>query len=119
MAEKKPVLTALEKATLKYIKNIQKMGPLGAVQITVDNMSPATKATLSSAIKKSKTTKQITKVNTPGKQAKPDAIKVRSKTTGKLVTLDTKSTPRGGRGGGGRGGLGFGGGSGLRGSVNK
>ncbi len=111
---KKPVLNPLEKSALKYVKYIYKTGNPGDLQKTLDAMGPASKATVASAIKKSKTTKQITKVNTPGKQAKPDAIKVRSKTTGKLVTLDTKSTPRGGRGG--RGGVGIGG---VFGTKNK
>jgi hypothetical protein len=101
---KKP-LTPLEKATLKYVKNIQKMGPSGLVQITVDNMSPGSKATLSSAIKKSTPASRTTKVNKPTKQAKPDEIKVRSKSTGKLSTINAKPKPRGGlRGVGGLGG---------------
>jgi hypothetical protein len=118
---KKPVLTPLEKSALKYVKTLYKTGNPGDLQKILDSMGSGTKATIASAIEKTKTTKQTTKVNTPAKQAKPDAIKVRNKSTGKLVTLDTKSTPRGGRGGGGgRGGAGgFGGGAGLRGNVNK
>jgi hypothetical protein len=101
---KKP-LTPLEKATLKYVKNIKKMGPSGLVQITVDNMSPGSKATLSSAIKKSAPASRPAKVNKPAKQAKPDEVKVRSRSTGKLSTVNAKPKPRGGlRGGGSLGG---------------
>jgi hypothetical protein len=117
---RKPTLTPDEKFALKFLKDLQKKGKPGQVQERLDRMDRGSKDILASAIKKTKTTKQITKVNTPAKRASPDAIKVRSKSSGKLVTFDTKSTPSGGRGGTGmRGGMGFGGGAGLRGNVNK
>ncbi len=119
---RKPTLTPDEKFALKFLKDLQKKGKPGQVQERLDRMDRGSKDILASAIKKTKTTKQITKVNTPGKQATPTEIKVRNKRTGKLVTFkSTTPPPRGGgmRGGGLRGGLGFGGGSGLRGTVNK
>ena len=81
---KKPALTADEKFALKFVKDLQKNSKPGGVQKRLDAMDRGSKDIIASAIKKSKTTKQVTKVNTPGKQAKPDAIKVRSRSTGKL-----------------------------------
>ena len=104
---KKPVLTPDEKFALKFLKDLQKKGKPGQVQERLDRMDRGSKDILASAIKKTKTTKQTTKVNTPAKQASPQAIKVRSKTTGKLGTIKIDSAPRRG---GLRGMLGGGGG---------
>jgi hypothetical protein len=120
---KKPALTADEKFAIKFVKDLQKKGKPGDVQKVLDSLSSSSRAAISEALRKNVTTKQTTKVNTPGKKATPEEIKVRNKRTGKLVTFNPSTPPsRGGsgmRGGGGRGGLGFGGGSGLRGNVNK
>jgi hypothetical protein len=105
---KKPVLNPLEKSALKYVKYIYKTGNPGDLQKTIDAMGSGTKATVASAIKKTKPASRAAKVNKPAKQAKPDEIKVRGRTTGKLSTLNTKSKPRGG--GGMRGGVSGGGG---------
>ena len=107
---KKPVLTPDEKFALKYMKDLQKKGKPGSVQKNVDRLDPGSKATISSAIKKSAPASRPAKVNKPAKQATPTEIKVRNKRTGKLVSFKTESTPRGGRGGMGGGGL-FGGGA--------
>jgi len=112
---KKPVLTPFEKSALKHVKAIYKQGIPGELQRKMDAMGPATKAVVVSAIKKSASPSRAAKVNKPTKQAKPVETKVRNKRTGKLVTIKN-TTPRGS---GLRGGMGFGGGSGLRGSVNK
>ena len=107
---KKPVLNPLEKSALKYVKYIYKTGNPGDLQKTLDAMGPASKATVASAIKKSKPASRAAKVNKPTKQAKPVEIKVRSKSTKKLSVLNTKPKPRGGSGmrrGGGGGGGGF------------
>ncbi len=120
---KKPALTADEKFAIKFVKDLQKKGKPGDVQKVLDSLSSSSRAAISEALRKNVTTKQTTKVNTPGKKATPEEIKVRNKRTGKLVTFNPNTPPSrgggGGRGGGGRGGLGFGGGSGLRGTVNK
>ena len=102
---KKPVLNPLEKSALKYVKYIYKTGNPGDLQKTIDAMGPATKGTVASAIKKSKPASRAAKVNKPAKQAKPDEVKVRSRSTGKLSTVNAKPKPRGGlRGGGSLGG---------------
>ncbi len=102
---KKPELTPFEKAALKHVKYIYKTGNPGDLQRTIDAMGPVSKATVASAIKKTKPASRATKVNKPAKQAKPDEIKVRSRSTGKLSTFNTKPKPRGGlRGGGSLGG---------------
>ena len=106
---KKPVLTPFEKAALKHVKYIYKTGNPGDLQRTIDAMGPVSKATVASAIKKTKPASRAAKVNKPTKQAKPDAIKVRGRTTGKLSTLNTKPKPRGGLRAGGS----IGGGGGL------
>ena len=101
---KKP-LTPIEKETLRFAKSVKKTGKPGDLQKTLDSLSSASKATLASAIKKSQPASRAAKVNKPTKQAKPDAIKVRSRSTGKLSTFNTKPKPRGGlRGGGSLGG---------------
>jgi hypothetical protein len=112
---KKPELTPFEKAALKHVKYIYKTGNPGDLQRTIDAMGPVSKATVASAIKKTKPASRAAKVNKPTKQAKPDEIKVRGKTTGKLSTLNTKPKPRGGRGVGGA----MLGGGGSRGPVIK
>jgi hypothetical protein len=118
---KKPALTADEKFAIKFVKDLQKKGKPGDVQKVLDSMSSSSRAAISEALRKNVTTKQTTKVNTPGKKATPEEIKVRNKRTNKLVTFKPTTPPARGGGSmrGGRGGLGFGGGSGLRGSVNK
>jgi hypothetical protein len=101
---KKP-LTPIEKETLRFAKSVKKTGKPGDLQKTLDSLSSASKATLARAIKKSQPASRAAKVNKPTKQAKPDAIKVRSRSTGKLVTFNTKPNPRSGiRGGGMLGG---------------
>ena len=112
---KKPVLTPDEKFALKYMKDLQKKGKPGAVQKNVDRLDPGSKATISSAIKKSTPASRAAKVNKPAKKVTPAEIKVRNKKTGKLVSFKTESTPRGGR----PGLRGFGGGGGLFGTKNK
>ena len=98
---KKPVLTPDEKFALKYIKDLKKKGKPGSVQKNVDRLDLGSKATISSAIKKSTPASRAAKVNKPSKKATPAEIKVRNKRTGKLVTFKTGPTSRGGRGGGG------------------
>ena len=107
---KKPELTPDEKYALKYMKELQKKGKPGQVQERLDRFSAQDKAIFASAIRKTKSASRAAEVNKPAKQAKPDAIKVRSITTKKLSTFDPKPKPRGGRGGMGGGGL-FGGGA--------
>lgn len=108
---KKP-LTPEEKKALKALKSIKKASKPGDVQKTLDSLPSKDKATISRAIRKSAPASRPAKVNKPAKQASPVEIKVRNKRTGKLVSFKTGATPRGGS-------MGFGGGSGLRGSVNK
>ena len=81
---KKPALTAEEKFAVKFVKDLQKKGKPGDVQKALDGMDSSSRAAISKALRKTVTTKQTTKVNTPGNKAKPDAIKVRSRSTGKL-----------------------------------
>ena len=104
-APKKPVLSPLEKSALKYVKYLYKTGNPGDLQKILDSMGSGTKDTIASAIKKSQPASRAAKVNKPAKQAKPDEVKVRSRSTGKLSTVSAKPKPRGGlRGGGSLGG---------------
>ena len=81
---KKPALTAEEKFAVKFVKDLQKKGKPGDVQKVLDSLSSNSRAAISEALRKNVTTKQTTKVNTPTKRATPDAIKLRSRSTGKL-----------------------------------
>jgi hypothetical protein len=80
----KKTLTPEEKFAIKFVKDLQKNGKPGDVRKVLDSMDSSSKAKISQALRKTVTTKQTTKVNTPTKRAVPDAIKVKSKSTGKL-----------------------------------
>jgi polyhydroxyalkanoate synthesis regulator phasin len=81
---KKPALTAEEKFAVKFVKDLQKKGKPGDVRKVLDSMDSSSRAAISKALRKTVTTKQTTKVNTPTKRANPDAIKVRGINSGKL-----------------------------------
>ena len=80
----KKTLTPEEKFAVKFVKDLQKNGKPGDVRKVLDSLDSSSKAKISQALRKTVTTKQTTKVNTPTKRAAADAIKVKSKSTGKL-----------------------------------
>ena len=80
----KKTLTPEEKFAIKFVKDLQKNGKPGYVRKVLDGLDSSSKAKISQALRKTVTTKQTTKVNTPTKRAAADAIKVKSKSTGKL-----------------------------------
>jgi hypothetical protein len=103
---KKPALTPDEKFALKFLKDLQKKGKPGQVQERLDRMDRGSKDILASAIKK---TKKPMNPKNRAKQASPQAIKVRGRTTGKLNTINIDPAPRrGGKLGGMLGGSGLG-----------